>query len=820
MERARLREAESIFNDLIGLSEEARAPELNRRCHGDFDLRRLVEQLISNDDSGMAGFLQMPAFFPSDDLSPPDALHAPKSIGNYEIVRCIGEGGMGVVYEARQANPRRTVALKVLRSTLPSPSMLARFQHEAHVLAQLQHPGIAHIYEAAIANVSLAEGVTASQPYFAMELIEGLPLRTFADHRGLNVRQRLELMVRVCNAVQHAHEKGVIHRDLKPDNILVEASGLPRVLDFGVARLTDPDSDAETLHTRAGEIVGTLAFMSPEQLAGDKSRVDTRSDVYSLGVILYELLTGSLPQDVKALSFVAAARRVQEDDPRPPSDHDGRLRGEADWIVMKSLEKEPVRRYSSAGALAEDIQRFLQNEPVLAGKATRAYLLKKLVQRNKSAVAVALTVMILLVAAVVGTSYGLVQAREQRNAAEAARVVAQQEEATANAVVHFLSRDLLGGNDPLRSPGNRDDKLSDVIARAETRIESGAMADHPAIEARIRNVVGHLHLQLGQLNDAERQFRRALELDPLDSAADRAWRLETLINLGQTEHSLGQLDEATKIYRQASELSNDLRDVPAPLKVTLLNNQAELLRSRGELNAAEHIYRAALDVPNAANSDQPGMRGVILSNIGELQRTRGEFDRAIATADQSLDLLRAAYGNEHATIATVLSNKGLALKLRGDLPAAEVLYRQALAMRRKLLPPTHVDIAQSLNNLASLLRDRGQFAEAETLYREGLGIAIKALPPGHFQIGFLHKNVGNCLVKLNRFAEAETELKAAYEIISKAPGLPPQLVHQTAEAFVILYDTWAKADPAAGLEAKAAEWRAKMSPGSETRPAQ
>ena len=834
MHRSRLGEAESIFNDVVGLAGSARTSELERRCRGDSELRRLIEKLLACDDSGMVGFLETPAFLGEQSS---EVFLPQKSIGGYEIVRCIGEGGMGVVFEARQSNPRRTVALKVIRSVLPSPTLLARFQHEAQVLAQLRHPGIAHIYEAAVANIALADGITAAQPYFAMELVKGEPLRAFAERRKLNLRQRLELMVLVCQAVQHAHEKGVIHRDLKPDNILVEESGLPRVLDFGVARLTDRTDDSESIATRAGEIVGTLAFMSPEQIAGDKTRIDTRCDVYSLGVILYELLTGSLPQNVKGLSLAEAARRIQQDDPKLPSAHDPTLRGELDWIVMKCIEKDPVRRYSSAGALGEDIQRYLQNEPVLACRATRAYVFRKLVQRNKGVFVFAVTVLLLLVAAVVGTTYGLMKFREQRDAAERASIVAQREEAAANeqrklaekartvaqqeaaksnAVVDFLTHDLLAGNDPFRAPDNRDASLSEVVARAEKRIESGAMTGQPAIESRIRNVVGHLHFQLGDLKDAERQFRRALEVGPVESASDRVWKLEVLVNLGESVHWLGRLDEASDIYREAQEFSKETASIPAPLQVALLNNQAELLRSRGELEAAERMYRAALDVPNSENADQPGMRGIILSNIGELQRTRGEYDRAIATADESLALLHAAYGDAHPSIATVLSNKGLALKLKGDLAAAEPLYREALAMRRKELPPTHVDIAQSLNNLASLLRDQGRYAEAEPVYREGIEVATKALPAGHFQIGILHKNLGNCLIRLERFAEAEKEIQVAYDLISKSQGLPPQLTRQTAEAFAILYEAWAKADPTAGVEGKAADWRAKSKPVATT----
>ncbi|MCA9223467.1 MAG: serine/threonine protein kinase, partial [Planctomycetales bacterium] len=287
----------------------------------------------------------------------------PQQIGRYNIIRQIGRGGMGVVYEAEQENPSRTVALKILPPGFGSPAVLRRFQREANVLGRMRHPGITQIFEAGVAELASATGIKMRQPFIAMELVPGLPIDKYVRENDLTVNEKLRLFAMVCDAIQHAHNNGVIHRDLKPNNILVEPDGQPKVLDFGVSRVTHAESLAVSLQTHTGQIVGTIPYMSPEQVQGDPDSVDERTDVYSLGVVLYELLSGRLPHDLRNRSIPDAIRVIQEDEPSRLSSLDRAFRGDIDTILCKSMEKEKDRRYASAAAIAADIRRYLAYEP-------------------------------------------------------------------------------------------------------------------------------------------------------------------------------------------------------------------------------------------------------------------------------------------------------------------------------------------------------------------------------------------------------------------------------------------------------------------------
>ena len=299
----------------------------------------------------------------------------PANLGNYRILRLLGEGGMGVVYQAEQEHPRRVVALKVIKPGLVSPELLRRFEHEVRALGRLQHPGIAQIYEAGTAETGFGP-----QPYFAMEFIRGRPLLEYAVQQQLNTRERLDLMVRICEAVHHAHQRGVIHRDLKPSNILVDETGQPKILDFGVARATDSDAHA-TRQTDLGQLVGTLAYMSPEQVLGDPLELDTRSDVYTLGVILYELLAGCMPYRISD-KLHEVVHVIKEEEPTPLSSINRSYRGDVETIVAKALEKDKTRRYPSAADLGADIQRYLRDEPIVARPASTIYQLRKFARRR------------------------------------------------------------------------------------------------------------------------------------------------------------------------------------------------------------------------------------------------------------------------------------------------------------------------------------------------------------------------------------------------------------------------------------------------------
>ncbi|NOT30831.1 MAG: protein kinase [Planctomycetes bacterium] len=397
-----------LYLECVELSAEQRADHLARTCGEDRELSGAVEAMLDFD-------ARRPEFLAGSAVEAlePEEGDLPRSIGRYRILRKLGEGGMGAVYEAEQDHPHRTVALKVLRQAFVSSSALRRFELEGELLGRLQHPGIAQIHDSGQAETGLGP-----QPWFAMELVRGEPLSEHARSRGLSARERLELVMRVCDAVQHAHQHGVIHRDLKPGNILVDASGCPKILDFGIARVCDTDVQLTTRQTDVGQILGTLAYMSPEQASGDPAAIDTRSDVYSLGVILYELLAERLPYDLSGKQLPDAVRIIREDEPRRLSAIQHVHRGDVETIVHTALEKDKRRRYASAAALGADIQHFLRHEPIEARPPSRVYTLKRFVRRNRTLVGATLAVIVALASGLVAAVHFGLREAEQRRIAE------------------------------------------------------------------------------------------------------------------------------------------------------------------------------------------------------------------------------------------------------------------------------------------------------------------------------------------------------------------------------------------------------------------
>ncbi|HPF39746.1 MAG TPA: bifunctional serine/threonine-protein kinase/formylglycine-generating enzyme family protein [Phycisphaerae bacterium] len=435
----------SIFDRVCDLPQAEQAAALAAACDGNEPLRARVEQMLAAETDAGAPFADSRhgagAFMLSDGLSASEeSVAPPHEIGGYRIHRELGRGGMGIVYEAEQENPRRRVALKVIRQTLASGDLVTRFRREAHVLGQLRHPGIAHVIEAGTTRIGESD-----LPYYTMELVDGVPLDQYAD--SLPLRDRVELMARVCDAVQHAHQRGVIHRDLKPANILVvthdtafgasgvqdsiqstlvDAIGRPKILDFGVARLIDTDIQLTTLQTNAGQIVGTLGYMSPEQLDTDTSEIDTRCDVYALGVLAYRIFSGRLPYDLSGKHIAEAVRLIRESEPPRLSSIDVSLRGDLDTIVTKSIEKDPNRRYATAAALAEDLRRFLASEPITAHPPSAFYQVRKFAGRNKALVGGILATTLAIAVGAVLAGYFAVNEFRQRRVAETQKQIADR----------------------------------------------------------------------------------------------------------------------------------------------------------------------------------------------------------------------------------------------------------------------------------------------------------------------------------------------------------------------------------------------------------
>jgi serine/threonine protein kinase/Flp pilus assembly protein TadD len=696
---------------------------------------------------------------------------------------------MGTVYEAEQQNPRRTVALKVMRPGFVPEALLRRFEQESQLLGRLQHPGIAQVYEA-----GTEESEQGPQPYFVMELVRGIPLDRHAAEKRLDLRGRLELMARVCDAVQHAHEKGVVHRDLKPANILVDETGQPKVLDFGVARATDSDIQA-TMLTEVGAIVGTLSYMSPEQVEADPAQLDTRSDVYALGVILYELLAGRLPHDLRHKALPEVMRIIREDEPTRLSAVSRTLRGDVETIVSKALSREKSRRYQSAAELAADLRRYLDDEPIVARPTSTAYQLRKFAARNRAFVGGVAAVFGALVVGVGISSWQAVRATR-------AETRATNEAAKAKAVNRFLT-EMLSSVDPSNSKG-RDVTVREVLDEAAKRTASGSLASEPEIESSVRNTLGMTYRSLGLYSEAEVQLRAALDAQRRASGAHDPELAIGLNNLGLALQDRGQLDgaepffrDALAIWRQAgadAEVSTALNNLGwllhlrgdpegaepllrealairqrvhgenTPEVAVVLDNLASVSIAKGDPEQAEPLYRDALEIRRRVLGKRHPNVAINLDNLGELLRQRGDFAAAEPLYRESLAIGREVLGDDHPDVAVTLNNLALTLRGQGDLAGAESLLRESVAIKRKALGEEHPGLAASLVNLASVLVDRGDSAAAEPLFREAGLILEKTLPPRHTAFAWSLAGLGLCLIREGRHAEAEPLLREALSI--------------------------------------------------------
>ncbi|MGA8578456.1 MAG: serine/threonine-protein kinase, partial [Bryobacteraceae bacterium] len=465
------------------------------------------------------------------------------TVGQYRVLRLIGQGGMGAVYEAEQQHPQRMVALKVIKAGMVTRATLRRFEQEAEALGRLQHPGIAQIYEAGTAPTE-----TGPQPFFAMELVHGRPLTGFAEERGLNTRGRLELVAKICDAVHHAHQRGIVHRDLKPANILVDASGQPKVLDFGVARVTDSDAQA-TLQTDVGQVVGTLAYMSPEQVLADPLEIDTRSDVYALGVILYELLTGRLPHRMERMRIHEALQAIREEEPATLGSVDRKYRGDIETIVAKALEKDKARRYASAADLAADIRRHLTDEPIVARPATTTYQIRKFARRHRALVSGVAAVFLALVGGVVASTWQAIRAVR-------AEQTARLERDRATAVNDFLETDLLAQADTNTQTGgdkpDPDIKVRVLLDRAAAQV-AGRFAGQPRVEASIEETIGKAYRGLGLYSESEPHLQRALDSYRRSVGPEQPETLAAAETLGELERTMGRYAQAESLLQATVE---------------------------------------------------------------------------------------------------------------------------------------------------------------------------------------------------------------------------------------------------------------------------
>ena len=728
---------------------------------------------------------------------------AGQKIGPCTLRHMIGRGGMGAVYEAIQENPRRTVAVKLMRRGITSKTALRRFEFESQILARLRHPGIAQVYEAGTHHDDGED-----TPFFVMEYIPGaLPITEYARKHNLSIRDRMKLFLQVCEAVQHGHLKGIVHRDLKPGNILIASNGKPKIIDFGVARSTDSDLALTTEQTDIGQILGTVQYMSPEQCEADPNDIDTRSDVYALGVILHELLTDQLPYDLSTAQLHEAIRIVCEQTPARLSSIDRRLKGDLEVITHKAMEKERRRRYQTATALSEDIGHWLDDEPIHAKAPGAMDTLIRFARRHTAAAVAISAIFLILVIAVAVITTIAIDANEQRVAAQTAQTKEQDQREQAEAVKDFLTS-MIASIDPATA-GNMDKELLvHTLTQAANRV-SANFANQPLLEAELRGTIGESYHTLGMYRDADVHLARAVTLLEANGDLNSPLLLRFLLRQARNTSDNGNLERALEL---SQEHLNRAIDAGMPelyiakayqAVARMCINELQFDRAHIALNAARELYKGkpnskqyvrflfitsqlvgqqgslkraaqwaqkALDAYESLPDRDPVMKAALLYHLASCLSFEDRHEESIIALNDVLNIHQEMLGDTHPASLRVMGTLGAIHATAGQLDKAEPYFRKVYEAQLEALGSEHHTTLVTMGNLGMLLMDQGKLDASAAVLEPALAITLRVYGEDHPATQHRRRFLAQLRMKQGQSAEAVELLTMATAAMKNAFG--------------------------------------------------
>ena len=740
-------------------------------------------------------------------------------ISRYHLLQRIGEGGMGEVWLVEQKEPlRRRVALKLIKAGMNTREVIARFESERQALALMDHPVIAKVFDAG----STPQGA----PYFVMEYVAGVPITAYCDNHRLSTRERLELFMHVCEGVQHAHQKAIIHRDLKPSNIMVtevDGKAAPKIIDFGVAKALSHKLTADTMFTRVGALIGTPEYMSPEQANSSGEDIDTRTDVYSLGVIFYELLAGVPPIDLRKIAFEEFLRRLREEEPPKPSTKirtqdpatsselahkrhtepltlAKQIRGDLDSIALKALEKDRSRRYGSSSELAADIGRYLRNEAVLAAAPSAAYRARKFARRYRGALVTACAFALVLIAA------AAVSIRQS--------IRANSEAAVAQAVNDFLQNDLLAQASASTQAGalarpDPDMKVRTALDRAAAKI-GDRFVKQPLVEASIRETIGGTYRDLGLYREGQRQVERALELRRHFQGEENSDTLTAMTDLATFYIAGGKFTDAEALLKKILLLRRRVSGKESALTAIVMEDLGTVYTDEGKYTEAEPLYLKVVEIHRRLSGEKHPNTLNAMGDLGILYRNEGNYQKAEDIYTKVLEIKRRVMGEEHPDTLITMNTLGIDYYYENKYSQAEELLKKTLESRRRVLGFEHPSTLLTMNNLALVYGAEGKDADAEIVLRQTLEVRQRISGPEHPDTLLAALNLGDHYVNEGKYQEAEALVTSSLETDRRVAGKDHPQTLQLMETLGRLWDREGKYAQAETLFASALESRARV----------